>query len=144
MNSEAGGKMNKVKKDVTIYQENFDYVKKVKEERGLSSFSAALDFIISEHKTHTGNQANAVADIIINKLNDEYSNLFTRLRLGVSTADKNSQILIEILNSIILNLNMDKAFSSDVVESTIIRESKETVKERIAYFKQIKDNKNKK
>ena len=68
--------------------------------------------------------------------------MFTRLRLGVTTADKNSQVMLEILNSIILNLSMDKMYDTDILESNIVKESKDTVKNRIEKYKQLKDNKN--
>ena len=47
-----------------------------------------------------------------------------------------------ILNSIILNLSMDKMYDTDILESNIVKESKDTVKNRIEKYKQLKDNKN--
>lgn len=50
--------------------------------------------------------------------------------------------MLEILNSIILNLSMDKMYDTDILESNIVKESKDTVKNRIEKYKQLKDNKN--
>lgn len=131
----------KVKKECTLYNDNIEYVKRLKEERSASSFSAALDIIISEHKKNNGEQINALADIFIQKIDEKYGNLFTRLRLGVGTADKNSQVIIEILNSMVLNQEMDRVYSTEVLEADITKESKEIVTKRIENYKQRKNHK---
>ena len=90
----------------------------------------------------TDEQTDIVAEKLLTKIEKKYKNMFTRLRLGVTTADKNSQVMLEILNSIILNLSMDKMYDTDILESNIVKESKDTVKNRIEKYKQLKDNKN--
>ena len=90
----------------------------------------------------TDEQTDIVAEKLLTKIEEKYKNMFTRLRLGVTTADKNSQVMLEILNSIILNLSMDKMYDTDILESNIVKESKDTVKNRIEKYKQLKDNKN--
>ena len=37
---------------------------------------------------------------------------------------------------------MDKMYDTDILESNIVKESKDTVKNRIEKYKQLKDNKN--
>lgn len=134
--------MNKEKKELTLYKENIEYIKKVKSEQGLRSMSAAVDYIIMQHRKMTDEQTDSVAEKLLSKIEEKYKNMFTRLRLGVTTADKNSQVMLEILNSIILNLSMDKMYDTDILESNIVKESKDTVKNRIEKYKQLKDNKN--
>lgn len=134
--------MNKEKKELTLYKENIEYIKKVKSEQGLRSMSAAVDYIIMQHRKMTDEQTDIVAEKLLTKIEEKYKNMFTRLRLGVTTADKNSQVMLEILNSIILNLSMDKMYDTDILESNIVKESKDTVKNRIEKYKQLKDNKN--
>jgi len=135
-------KLIKLRKECTLYNNNIKYVEALKEERNLHSYSAALDIIISEHRKNNGEQINAMSDIVVKKIETKFSNLFTRLRLGTGTADKNSQVIIEILNSMVLNQDLEKAFSTEVIESDIVKESKETIRKRIEHYKQIKDNKN--
>ena len=135
-------KITKLRKECTLYNDNIKYVEALKEERNLHSYSAALDIIISEHRKNNGEQINAMSDIVVKKIETKFSNLFTRLRLGTGTADKNSQVIIEILNSLVLNQDIEKAYSTDVLESDIVKESKDIVKKRIERYKQIKDNKN--
>ena len=91
--------MNKEKKELTLYKDNIEYVKKIKAEQGLRSLSAAVDYIIMQHKKMTDEQTDIVAEKLLTKIEEKYKNMFTRLRLGVTTADKNSQVMLEILNS---------------------------------------------
>lgn len=131
----------KVRKECTLYNENLEYVKKIKEDRNVSSFSAALDIIISEHKKNNGEQINALADIVVARITEKYENLFTRMRLGVNTADRNSQVMLEILNSLIWHLEAENFYPTDKMEAEIVKESIEHVKKKIEYYKQLKDNK---
>ena len=132
--------MNKEKKELTLYKENIEYIKKVKSEQGLRSMSAAVDYIIMQHRKMTDEQTDSVAEKLLSKIEEKYKNMFVRLRLGVTTADRNSQVILEILNSMILNMSMDKMYDTDILESNIVKESKDTVKNRIERYKQIKDN----
>ena len=132
---------SKIRKDLTLYPESYEYAEQIKRERGLGSVSAAIDMIIAEHKERESGQADIISDKIIDKLEEKYKNMFTRMRLGISTADVNSQVLLEIMNSVILNTDMDRMYDTEILESDIVKESREIVKNRIARYKQIKDNK---
>ena len=54
--------MNKEKKELTLYKDNIEYVKKIKAEQGLRSLSAAVDYIIMQHKKMTDEQTDIVAE----------------------------------------------------------------------------------
>ena len=53
---------NKEKKELTLYKDNIEYVKKIKAEQGLRSLSAAVDYIIMQHKKMTDEQTDIVAE----------------------------------------------------------------------------------
>ncbi len=135
---------NKVRKNVTLYESNINYVNKIKIEKGFKSQSQALDYIVSEHKKINDSKSDVFVDKIIKGLKDEYENTFTRIRLGVNNADRNSQIMIEILNSMLVNLGIEQAYDTEILEADVLKESREIIKKRIARYKQIKDNKAKK
>ena len=84
---------------------------------------------------------NEFADLVAKKIAAEYENLFTRMRLGINTADRNSQVILEILNSIVFSLGVEKAFDTEVMQTDVVRDSKQIVKDRIARYKELKDNK---
>ena len=82
-----------------------------------------------------------LADCIVDKIKDRYENMFTRIRLGATTADRNSQVMIEILNSMIYALNITQCYNTDYLKTDVVRESQDIIKNRIEYYKQIKDSK---
>lgn len=133
--------MAKIKKVVTMEPETFDYLVSIKTQRGLRSYSAALDAVVQEHQRNNSEFIQACAGVFMESFENKYKDMFTRMRLGINTADRNSQVLIEILNSMIIGDDRTDFYATDTLESDIVKESKNAVKDRIARYKQIKDNK---
>ena len=131
--------MEKTRVNLTISEQSKNYIEEYKKKNNYRSISEALDSII-KHSMNTDN-VDLIADRILKKIEDKYDNLFTRLRLAGNSADINSQVIVEILNSMIINMNMKKSFMTDTVESQVVADSKKQIKNRIAYYKQLKDNK---
>lgn len=131
--------MEKTRVNLTISEQSKNYIEDYKKKNNYRSISEALDSII-KHSMNTDN-VDLIADRILRKIEDKYDNLFTRLRLAGNSADINSQVIVEILNSMIINMNMKKSFMTDTVESQVVADSKKQIKNRIAYYKQLKDNK---
>lgn len=134
-------KDKKVKLDITISQSTREYIDYVKKEHNLRSLSQAVDYIVQQERKN--DNVDVLADRILEKLKDKYENMFTRIRLGVNTADKNSQIMIEILNSMIYSLGVNQCYDTDIIKTDVVRDSENIIKNRIAHYKQIKDSKNK-
>jgi len=131
--------MEKTRVNLTISEQSKNYIEDYKKKNNYRSISEALDSII-KHSMNTDN-VDLIADRILRKIEDKYDNLFTRMRLAGNSADINSQVIVEILNSMIINMNMKKSFMTDTVESQVVADSKKQIKNRIAYYKQLKDNK---
>lgn len=134
-------KDKKVKLDITISQGTREYIDYVKKEHNLRSLSQAVDYIVQQERKN--DNVDVLADRILEKLKDKYENMFTRIRLGVNTADKNSQIMIEILNSMIYSLGVNQCYDTDIIKTDVVRDSENIIKNRIAHYKQIKDSKSK-
>lgn len=134
-------KDKKVKLDITISQSTREYIDYVKKEHNLRSLSQAVDYIVQQERKN--DNVDVLADRILEKLKDKYENMFTRIRLGVNTADKNSQIMIEILNSMIYSLGVNQCYDTDIIKTDVVRDSENIIKNRIAHYKQIKDSKTK-
>ncbi len=131
--------MGKTRVNLTISEQSKNYIEDYKKKNNYRSISEALDSII-KHSMNTDN-VDLIADRILGKIEDKYDNLFTRLRLAGNSADINSQVIVEILNSMIINMNIKKSFLTDTVESQVVADSKKQIKNKIAYYKQLKDNK---
>ncbi len=118
-------------------QETIEYLNKYKTENKLSSLTRALEVIISEHMAASMNKEDLIAKKVIDLFESKYGNAVTRIRLATRTSDINSQV--------IYSANFSSSFvSTDIMKNEIIEKSEEKVKARIAYYKQLKDNKNKK
>ena len=128
-----------------LNNETVEYLNKYKEENKLSSLTKALELIVSEHMSASMNREEAIAKRVIDLFESKYGNALTRIRLATRTADINSQVIIETINSILYSANFPSSFvPTDVMKNEIIEKSEEKVKARIAYYKQLKDNKNSK
>ena len=112
-------KDKKVKLDITISQSTREYIDYVKKEHNLRSLSQAVDYIVQQERKN--DNVDVLADRILEKLKDKYENMFTRIRLGVNTADKNSQIMIEILNSMIYSLGVNQCYDTDIIKTDVVR-----------------------
>ena len=56
-------------------------------------------------------------------------------------ADRRTEVIVEILNSIVYHLEAEESYSTEIMKSAIVEDSENTVKRRVARLKQIKDNK---
>lgn len=130
---------NKIRLNLTVSEDTKRYFEEYKEKHHLRSISEAVDGI-ARHSMNTDN-VDLIADRLLSKMEEKYKNIFTRIRLASTTSDINSQVMLEILNSMLINMNVKKGYMTDVVEAQVVTESKQHVKNKIAKFKQIKDNK---
>lgn len=106
------------------------------------SFSQAVNEMICQQQIRNSEQ---IADVFLKKMDEHYSKLLTRLRLGVSETDKNVQVVIEILNSILFFEKKEYGLMPTEVSShEVVTEARDQVKDRIARFKQINDSKKRK
>lgn len=115
-----------------------NYLEEFGEKNNLNQ-TESLERIIREHKSQSESEIDLIANKVIEKFDDKYKNLFTRLRLATNYTEKNAQVILEVLNSLIINMDYDDAYTSTLFKSKILEESEKEVKRRIAEYKQIND-----
>lgn len=125
-----------MQKHINLSDGAVEIVKKYKEKNQCKSFNDALELLIRDQERNSN-----IADEVSNRVTDNLNKILTRIRLGTNTADINSQVIIEILNSIVHQFDV-KPMTTKFEETTTVRISREEVKEKIAYYKQLKDHKN--
>lgn len=83
-----------------------------------------------------------IAERFLELYEEKYKNYMTRVRLAAREADVNSQILLELANSMLfLNSAQGKDFiASDEMEHPMMQNARQFVKDRIARFKQKNDS----
>lgn len=125
--------------------ETVKYIEDYRDKNNFNSLAKTMELIIDEHRAMAMNQEEAVANRVMELFEKKYGNSLTRIRLATRTADINSQVIIEILNSVLYAGSLTASFvPTDVMKNELIEKSEDKVKAKIAYYKQLKDNKKEK
>lgn len=128
--------MAKIKKTVRISENSDAYLSNLAAEKNIS-YAEALEIVIQKSASNNNDFINE----FIKNYDDKYKNLFTRVRLSSTMADRNGQVIIELLNTMLLHFNIRHATTTDTRMSKPLEEAQNTVKNRVEYYKQKKDNK---
>ena len=123
------------RKEYNLPEQTIDIIHEVMKETGFKYEVDAVIFMINEYKNR-----DAVADTVVQKLDKH----FTRLRLGVRTAEQNSIIMKDITNTLLFKLLPSKDEMLMPAEGrfkhTVLVEAEDNLSEKIAKAKQEKDN----
>lgn len=92
-----------MRKNFYISSNTDKYIEEHKEKYNLSNRSKALESIILEHKTNSSMTSDYVYDVIAKKLSEHIKSELKSMIHSSRSADKNSQILIELMNAYIFN-----------------------------------------
>lgn len=118
---------------------------RVKKEKNLSTETAALEYIINEYDEWNDKKIDILADTFLKRFEEKYKNAIVRLRLGTTATDKNVQVMIELLNTIIAyNFSQDVLQPTSTSKTEMLKQAENEVKEKIARYKEVKDNNNRK
>ena len=105
-----------------------DYLKEVKENNNLSSMNQAINLVLKEHKEKSDTTTELMIKIIANEVKGELEKIIK----GINSSDKNTQIVIEMLNGLFIKKNIGYINTSDVVKSEGLELAEEAVKKRIS------------
>ena len=123
------------RKEYNLPEQTIDVIHEVMKETGFKYEVDAVIFMINEYRNRE-----AVADTVVQKLDKH----FTRLRLGVRTAEQNSIIMKDITNTLLFKLLPSKDEMLMPAEGrfkhTVLVEAEDNLSEKIAKAKQEKDN----
>lgn len=134
-----------------LEEEWINYIEEYKDINGSHNLSGALKSILIEHKE----LSNKLFDLrfITNQIKQELlqeidngikKNVETemkRIRLGTNNTDRNTQILIELLQGFMVASNKDTIATTDLYKPDFLVEAETVVHERIANLKQKKHSK---
>lgn len=124
-----------VDKHIKLSDEAAEIISNIQIEKGLASWNRALEFLVMDYANNCD-----VAEKVSKKVSEDLSKVLTRIRLGTTTADINSQVIIELLNAMIYQFNVEP-MTTDYVQTTAVETSKKYVRNKIAKAKQNKDQK---
>lgn len=126
--------MDKIQKHIKISKEVEKILMDIQQEKGFSSVNKTLEYIIQDYESNRN-----IARTVTKEVSEHLSRILTRIRLGTTAADINSQVIIELLNAIIYQFNV-APMTTQLDETAAVTVSRQQVKDRIAAFKQKKDN----
>lgn len=131
----------KIPKRLSLAPETIEYVTRYWDENNCSSFSDAMDQIISESKIRGTNEL--VADTIATKTAEHIVDQLKRtyldpLRIRTGYADKQTKALLEVMNHVIVKNGWDaeKVITTDVRKSNVVTEAEGKITKQIEHFKQ--------
>lgn len=115
-----------------------DYINDYMEEHGIRYTGEAMGRICKEHEAakNTEWSLNYVTEVVSKNLHDVLKSELTKIRLGANSADRNTQILIELLNGYFFLEGVDSLITTDKQEMGSVKIAKEIVAERISNARQ--------
>lgn len=128
--------MSKCRKEFRLQHTSIRYLERFAGDHCGGNLTAALEQIIMEHATRNTVEADQrlaqqVADLVCEKLDAT----LVRIRLGSNGADRNSQILIELLNGLYAYNDIPSLVSTQQLTTPAVEEARRVVKERIENFR---------
>ena len=109
-----------------------DYLKEVEENNNLSSMNQAINLVLKEHKEKSDTTTELMIKIIANEVAKELKGELEKIIKGINSSDKNTQIVIEMLNGLFIKNSVGEILVSSVVKSEGLEMAEEAVKKRIS------------
>lgn len=123
----------KIKRNFSIEKNTFDYLNDIQSENAnINSMSSAIDFIAMEHKSKSDTTTEQMIKIIANEVAKELKGELTKIIKGINSADRNTQIVMEMLNGLFIKSNVGYINTSDIVKAEGLELAEESVEKRIS------------
>lgn len=121
-------------KCIYLSEEDLQILKTLRQEQGLKSDSQVFSYLLKKSTQDRDELAGAVRrELEQNYLPKE------RIRFGVQTAEQNSTVLLDAMNTLLHMLNAKDCIPVEVAPHPVITQSRAAVKKQIAKAKQRKD-----
>lgn len=132
--------MNKKTRQITLSEDTDNYLNEYMEEHGIRFPGEAMARICKEHEQRENAQWSVqyIAEAVAKKFKEVFAQELNRIRVGTNSADKNSQIIIELLNGIYFFENYKDLITTSIQEMDGVKTAKQEVHERISNQRQKK------
>lgn len=137
-------------KQVKFYldEEWYDYIEQVRFEKKLKTKTASMIAILEEHKRLSNNNfdLNFIINRVVSELKSEISNVISdivseelkRVRMGTNNADRNTQVLIELVQGGMVATNNEVITTTDEYKPAFLNQAEKVVQKRISDLVQKK------
>lgn len=124
----------KQQKCIYLTEKEVSVLKSIKEEKRLKSDSAVISYLLN----NSTEEQKEFAKLIREELEENYLPK-ERIRWGVQTAEQNSIVLLDAINTLLWMLNAKDCIRTEVATHPVLEQSQKELKKKIAYFKQKSD-----
>lgn len=123
---------------VTLDDEVMDYISDLKDENNFKYNGEVITYLVNEHKRLLKNEwsLNYIAEAVTANIYSHLKEELTRIRLGTNNTDRNTQVIMELLNGVLINDDISDIITSDQLESKGLKTAKKAVQDRIEHKRQ--------
>lgn len=121
-----------IRKNIYFDEKEYEKLQDMKLKYGLKSDSAAINFLLQSESL-----TDEIAKSVVKEFEESYMKS-ERLKWGVRTAEQNSVLLLDSINTILNVLKLSELISVDEQESPVIKESRKKLDKKIENRKQRK------
>ena len=115
-----------------IDKELLDYLCEIKKTNNLSSMNQAINLVLKEHKEKSDTTTEQMIKIIASEVAKELKGELSKIIKGINSADRNTQIVMEMLNGLFIKNSVGEILVSNVVKSEGLEMAEEAVRKRIS------------
>lgn len=137
-----------IRKAYRLPEEALSVIEETKNEKGFSTETEALLYILSEHKrkedmTISDPDKEEIASLVIDRMQEKFKKQFDRIRLASTFSERYSYIILDAINTMLYDSKATFLMkASGETAHKVIRTSEANFKEMIEKNKQIRDNDN--
>jgi hypothetical protein len=130
----------KIRMKLSLNENVHQYIQDYMDENNITHPGDAISKICMEHQASKSTEwsLNYISEIVSKNLHDVLKNELTKIRLGANSADRNTQVLIELMNGYFFanDLDLESIITTDKIEVGGVKIAKEVVAERISHARQ--------
>ncbi|HDW3056845.1 TPA: hypothetical protein RMI67_004580 [Bacillus cereus] len=130
----------KIRMKLSLNENVHQYIQDYMDENNITHPGDAISKICMEHQAtkNTEWSLNYISEVVSKNLHDVLKSELTKIRLGANSADRNTQVLIELLNGYFFanDLDLESIITTDKIEVGGVKMAKEVVAERISNARQ--------
>ena len=121
---------------------NYEYLEDYQINNDYNTIGEAVDAIIAEHRELSKNDwsLNYITNVVTSQVSKGVQAEVKKAMLGINQADRNTQILIELVQGFMQHYDIEGIITTEVHSPIFMKEVERLVKERITKQKQKKDS----
>ncbi|EJR95885.1 hypothetical protein P4T54_29865 [Bacillus mycoides] len=130
----------KIRMKLSLSEDVHQYIQDYMDENNITHPGDAISKICMEHQASKSTEwsLNYISEVVSKNLHDVLKSELTKIRLGANSADRNTQVLIELMNGYFFanDLDLESIITTDKIEVGGVKIAKEVVAERISHARQ--------